>query len=197
VKLKTEGYKECGNMFFLTVIVIVAIAGISWYRKRFERRDFLCSKIPHPKKWPIVHNSLEFIGKTPKELFDWMENTANEFGSVYYFSTGVFGSTFAVVSDVKVVEALLSSQSQLDKTVDYDYLVPWTGTGLLISSGKKWFTRRKLLTPGFHFSILEKFVEIMNDQGNVFVENLKKYDGKQVDIFPLTNFYALDTVCGM
>ncbi|KAG5683239.1 hypothetical protein PVAND_012532 [Polypedilum vanderplanki] len=182
-------------MFLFTILSILIIALISWYKKHFRRRDYLYSKIPHPYHIPLLHHSLEFIGKTPKELFDWMEDMSNELGNVYFFSTGIFGSGFAVISDVKIVEALLSSQVQLDKTIDYNYLIDWIGTGLLISNSKKWFTRRKLLTPGFHFKILERFVEIQNNQANVFVNILQEYDGKEVDIFPLASLYALDTVC--
>ena len=39
------------------------------------------------------------------------------------------------------------------KSVDYELLVPWLGRGLLISTGKKWSIRRKLLTRSFHFKV--------------------------------------------
>ncbi|GAB6028883.1 Cytochrome P450 4V2 [Chamberlinius hualienensis] len=51
------------------------------------------------------------------------------------------------------VETLLSSTKWLDKSEDYDFLHKWLGTGLLTSTGAKWQSRRKLLTPTFHFKI--------------------------------------------
>jgi hypothetical protein len=65
-----------------------------------------------------------------------------------------------------------------------------------MSNGKKWQQRRKIITPSFHFKILEQFAEIMDSQGKVFVANLKKREGQQVNFFPLISLYALDVICG-
>lgn len=68
--------------------------------------------------------------------------------------------------------------------------------GLLLSSGRKWHQRRKIITPSFHFKILEHFTEIMESQGQVFVSNLKKTEGQHFDFFPAISLYALDVICG-
>lgn len=101
-----------------------------------------------------------------------------------------------MVADPKMAEVILSSQKIIEKSEDYDLMKSWLGTGLLIASGKKWHQRRKIITPSFHFQILEKFVEIMDEQGKVFIRKLEKFDGKEVNIFPLVNLYALDVICG-
>lgn len=69
-------------------------------------------------------------------------------------------------------------------------------TGLLTSTGKKWHQRRKIITPSFHFKILEHFTEIMESQGQIFITNLKKYEGQHCDFFALIGLYALDVICG-
>lgn len=183
-------------MFFITLFILIIIAWTSFHSIKNRRKYHLFSKIPAPKKLPLLHNSLELIGKSPVDLFNWLELNGKKYGSVYHFTVSPWDIGSAVISDVKIVEALLTSQTLLDKTIDYDLIVPWIGTGLLISTGKKWFQRRKLLTPGFHFQILEKFVDVMDDQAKVFIQQLSKHEGKIVDIFPLVNLYALDTICG-
>lgn len=63
--------------------------------------------------------------------------------------------------------------------------------------GKKWHDRRKVITPAFHFNILEKFVEVFDRLGNTMVEKLKKFDVvDDVDIYPIAVLYALDVMCG-
>ena len=38
-------------------------------------------------------------------------------------------------------------------------MVPWLGEGILISGGKKWKHRRRLLNASFHYKILENYTE--------------------------------------
>lgn len=54
-----------------------------------------------------------------------------------------------------------------------------------------------MLTPTFHFKILEEFSPIFNEQASVFVNVLNtKADGKAFDIFPYVTRCALDIICG-
>ena len=65
----------------------------------------------------------------------------------------------------EAAQAILSSTwSLLNKSKEYDYLQDWLATGLLTSSDRKWQTRRKMLTPAFHFKILEDALAIFNEQ---------------------------------
>lgn len=59
-------------------------------------------------------------------------------------------------------------------------------------------TRRKIITPAFHFSILEDFVSIFDKHSSILVEKLRKYEDQgDFDIFPLTALCTLDIICGM
>lgn len=103
-----------------------------------------------------------------------------------------------LVSEAKVAEIVLSSSTKyLAKNDLYDFLVPWLGDGLLLSKGKKWHNRRKILTPAFHFKILEEFVDIFDKQSDILVGSLKKLSNGQVfNIHNHITLMALDIVCG-
>lgn len=84
----------------------------------------------------------------------------------------------------------------ISKSQEYKFLEHWLQTGLLTSTNEKWIKRRKILTPAFSFKILEEFLEVFDNQGNILIEKLKGYDGKVVDIFPVVALCALDVICG-
>ncbi len=93
-------------------------------------------------------------------------------------------------------QTILSSSKYIEKSDEYKFVKPWLSDGLLLSKGSKWFQRRKILTPAFHFKILEQFVEIFDRQSRVFVETLGKYDqSDEVEMFPLVTLCALDVIC--
>ena len=97
----------------------------------------------------------------------------------------------------ETVEVLLNSNKHIDKSFDYTLLHPWLGTGLLTSCGKKWRPRRKMLTPAFHFRILEDFIPIFNEQAQIFAALLEKHVNRNpVDIVPFITNCTLDIICG-
>lgn len=115
-----------------------------------------------------------------------------------------YGDTFRIWAAQRLViitknprnfEIILSSQRNLTKNNMYAFLTEWLGTGLLISTGQKWHNRRKIITPTFHFKILQQFVDVFNQQNRFFVEKLKgKCDGKSFDIYNVVTLMSLDII---
>ena len=65
-----------------------------------------------------------------------------------------------------------------------------------MSTHNKWRVRRKLLTPAFHFRILDDALEVFNIQGRILAEVLQE-DGlnvDQIDIFPYVTRCTLDII---
>ncbi|XP_044311371.1 cytochrome P450 4V2 isoform X2 [Varanus komodoensis] len=103
---------------------------------------------------------------------------------------------FLILYHAETVEVILSSSKSIDKPYLYKFLHPWLGTGLLTSTGNKWRSRRKILTPTFHFTILADFLEVMNKQANILVQKLDEHvDKEPFDCFPYIALCALDIIC--
>src|SRR6218665_2105908 len=68
------------------------------------------------------------------------------------------------------VEKFITSMEYIDKSVQYAFFDTWLGFGLLTSTGDKWKKHRKLLTPAFHFKILDSFFPIMNDNTEIMMD---------------------------
>uniref|UniRef100_A0A670IR26 Cytochrome P450 4V2 n=1 Tax=Podarcis muralis TaxID=64176 RepID=A0A670IR26_PODMU len=103
---------------------------------------------------------------------------------------------FIILYHPETVEVVLSSSKHITKSDPYKFLHPWLGTGLLTSTGSKWRSRRKMLTPTFHFTILDDFLEVMNEQANILVQKLEKHvDKEPFDCFLYITLCALDVIC--
>lgn len=114
-----------------------------------------------------------------------------------FFKLWMMDILMVMVFDPKDVEVILSSTKLITKADDYDFMKPWLGEGLLTSTGNKWASRRKIITPTFHFKILEQFVEIFDRQSNTLIAKLQeRKNGEAFDIFPIITLCALDIICG-
>ena len=80
-----------------------------------------------------------------------------------------------ILTDPPSIETLLGSSKLIKKSSDYDFFHQWLGEGLLLSHGKKWHSRRKIITPTFHFTILDQFIRIFNSQTEVMTEKLEQF----------------------
>lgn len=166
---------------------------VAWAFIKFRRLEAKVAHIPGPPTKPIIGSGRLFIGKTMEEVLITMKKLHTDYGKIFKVHLGF--ETVIVMSDPKDVEVLLSSQTMIEKSDEYDAIADWLGTGLLISTGQKWFTRRKVLTPAFHFQILEQFIETFDKNSAIFVNNLGKFKDQVFDVFPLVALSALDVIC--
>lgn len=181
-------------MELLTFVVVLIVVFVGWYSKKYHEFITLANKLPGPPALPLLGNALMFIGKSPQDLLKVLEELPKKFGPTVRFLVGT--QLQVLITDPKDAEAILGSQKLIDKSDEYNFIAQWLGTGLLISTGQKWFTRRKVITPTFHFKILEQFVEVFDKHSTIFVNNLSKLKGQSFDIFPLITLSALDVICG-
>lgn len=64
-------------------------------------------------------------------------------------------------------------------------------------TGDKWRKTRKMLTPAFHFGILDSFLDTFNKNGRVFCEVMETRVGESnFNVMDLVKMCALDNVSG-
>jgi len=75
----------------------------------------------------------------------------------------------------------------------------WLGTGLLTANGALWKARRDLITPTFHFQILQNYMSIFQSRTKILIsrfDKLAKEGGseKSHDVFPYCTDCTLDII---
>ncbi|XP_015119502.1 cytochrome P450 4c3 [Diachasma alloeum] len=168
---------------------------VGWYRLQKRYRACL-DKIPGPAALPLVGNTIE-LNLDHEELYQRIMGMRMLWGSREGINKAWVGQhPYIFVSKASTVEAVLSSNRHIDKSSDYRFLRPWLGTGLLTSHGSKWHQRRKILTPTFHFKILEDFIEVFGEQTEVLVTQLsREVHNESFNIFPYVTHCTLDIIC--
>lgn len=182
-------------MALLLAVILVTVGLALLVYKKFRNQLYYSGKIGGPKGYPLLGNALRFVNKSPPEFFLAIERTVREAGKCFRLWLGP--ELLFVVTDAKVAEGILSSPKFIEKSGEYNFIRPWLGNGLLTSSNRKWHAHRKIITPTFHFKILEQFVEIFDAQSNILVDQLlpKLKSGETFDVFPLITLCALDVIC--
>ncbi|XP_011305594.1 cytochrome P450 4C1-like isoform X2 [Fopius arisanus] len=187
----------------MAALILLAIAFIllliprifKWTKFLIERRRInkVISVIPGPPSSTPIGNTLDFI-VSPVELWKTLRRFHREYYPIYKITTPRWVAV--CLSHPDDAELLLSSQKHISKAAIYQFLHSWFGTGLLTSTGQKWQTRRKILTPAFHFNILREFVEVFDLEGHRMVENLRSIGGETtVDLVSFAAKYTLNTIC--
>lgn len=93
----------------------------------------------------------------------------------------------------------MTNPKHTEKSIIYKFLHPWLGTGLITSCGEKHLTRRKLLTPSFHFNILKNVQISINKQTAILLNEIKEKEPNRAEgtnIQKLMSRFALNTICG-
>ncbi|XP_075165710.1 cytochrome P450 4e2-like [Haematobia irritans] len=174
----------------LLPVLWIALQEIKYFIKGLKVRH-----TKGPRSLPVLGNIelLRMNGyETLKYFFEvWHEyNHSNiRFWFGYYLNL--------MITEPKDVEFILSSNTLTTKSDIYDMMHPWLGDGLLNSKGSKWHKHRKMITPSFHFKILQEFHESMNINSTKFIQKLheESKDDRIFDFQEMVKYLTLDIIC--
>ncbi|XP_075213713.1 cytochrome P450 4C1-like [Lycorma delicatula] len=187
------------NLWKLLVLTI-AIIIIIWPTVRnfinWVQIYFLVRKLPGPSGHFLLGNAKEYLSKEKffNYVNDWREKYHN------FNKTSIFFHPVIILQSPDAVQAVLSRKfKHSEKGFIYKGFGPLLGEGLITSKGEKWHKHRKLITPTFHFNILESFLEVLVARTGDFMvdlqEALESSTEKYIDINPYTQQLTLDFIC--
>nr|KAF6427353.1 cytochrome P450 family 4 subfamily V member 2 [Rousettus aegyptiacus] len=190
-KLLLWGLWSAVSLAGATLILYFLNLGASHAQKWFKMRS-----IPTVSgAYPVVGHLLELkLGS--REFFQQIISYTEEFRHLPIMKLWFGPLPVVVIYNAEVVETILSNSKQIDKSYFYKFLEPWLGLGLLTSTGNKWRSRRKMITPTFHFTILEDFLDVMNEHANTLVKKFEKHvDQEAFNCFLYIALCTLDIIC--
>ncbi|CAO1410718.1 unnamed protein product [Diamesa serratosioi] len=181
-------------MFFICLILVTIAVILCDHLMKNKRHQLLSRDFKGPFRLPIIGNMYLYFNKKPEDIFNFTNLMRDKYGSCFRVWAGT--RLAFVCSDPRYYEVIFNSSKNIAKNNMYSFLVPWLGEGLLLSSGKKWFNRRKIITPTFHFKILHQFVEVFNRQNKVFVDKLVAMSDSHTpfNIYPEISLMTLDVI---
>ncbi|KAJ8727107.1 hypothetical protein PYW08_015504 [Mythimna loreyi] len=162
---------------------LVIIASCIWMFHRWQQQSRLHRMgniLPGPAALPLFGNALMALFKKPEQFIEIGLGICDKYG---YVVRGWLGSKLVIfLGNPEDVEVILNSNEHIDKASDYKFFEPWLGEGLLISSGQKWRSHRKMIAPTFHINILKSFVDVFNQNSKNVVEKMRPQIGKTFDV---------------
>ncbi|GMT23281.1 hypothetical protein PFISCL1PPCAC_14578 [Pristionchus fissidentatus] len=180
----------------LLIFLIYALPTVIPIWRSYRYRKSLSVKIPGDEGLPLFGIIFK-LGRTPesmpKRALELAKESADKGETI--LKMWIMHDSMFIPLNGEAVQSAIESNEEITKGSDYDILEPWLGTGLLISTGDKWRSRRKMLTPTFHFSMLDGYVETMNRHAKVLIDIMEGRVGKVVDLFPLLKLCTLDIIC--
>ncbi|KAL0268132.1 UNVERIFIED_CONTAM: hypothetical protein PYX00_010193 [Menopon gallinae] len=175
--------------FFTILFATIIILSIIHYLQSLTRYSQLGNRLPGPPTVPFLGNALYGL-RNPEDVMKIALRFHSEYGSVIKGWMG--GKLYVFFADPRDIEIVLSSQVHIDKSPDYKFFKPWLGDGLLISTGHKWRSHRKLIAPTFHLNVLKSFIGLFNENSRKIVKRMESEIGKEFDVHDYMSTLTVD-----
>ncbi|RDD42229.1 Leukotriene-B4 omega-hydroxylase 3 [Trichoplax sp. H2] len=150
----------------------------------------ILKKFPGPKSHWLLGNLHQLA--SPKEFLKSYHSFSLKFPRKFLLWYGPLTPVLSV-SHPETIRAVIKAKTIKDGPA-YQYLLPWLGRGILLENGTKWARNRRLVTPAFHFEIMQSYVEVMNQCVSIFIEKLNEHavDNTRISVFDTVRLLSFD-----
>ncbi len=155
----------------------------------------LINAVPGVKSYPLIGTTYMFFGVRREDIFEVVRKEVQQ--NPYISRMWLGPNPEVTIRKAEYVEKVIGGSKNLEKSPGYDFLTPWLGNGLLLSKGTKWHKHRKIITPTFHYGILESFCEIFAEKSSILIDKLAVHcgTGEPFDIYKYITRVTLDIIC--
>jgi len=152
--------------------------------------------LPGPEVKSFLLGNIPDMPKDRTKRSDVILEYVNKYGKTGAFRMLLGPIPLLQLCGPKYIKEVMSTSKHAVKGPLYNPVKPWLGNGLLLADGEKWKTMRRLTTPAFHFEVLQRFLEVMNEQTAVLIERIASQgaNGAKFDVFDLITSCALDII---
>ena len=190
------------NYFFMIESMIIYLACIVlglWFTVKllwiYITRPW-CNFITVPlNEYPILGHVPGLLSMSESQFFKkhllWLTTTKTKTKLMWVGCRHIL-----MTADIKVFERVLSSPKLITKSSSYWIFKDWLGQSLFTSTGSFWQHRRKMLTPSFHFSIMNDSSRIMDYYSKNLVSFLQNHGNidNGIDVFKLMKTHSIGVI---
>ncbi|XP_059840322.1 cytochrome P450 4B1-like [Hypanus sabinus] len=172
--------------------VYLLFMSVKLCRRRWKLKEIMQLFPGPPEHWLFGH-VLEF----PQDGTDLDKTVAwtKQYPYAYPIWFGPF-TVFLNINHPDYVKTILLSTAPKDDFV-YQFITPWIGDGLLVTSGQKWFRHRRLLTPGFHYDVLKPYVKLVADSAKSMLDKWERFcteGSNTLELYQHVSLMTLDSI---
>ncbi|XP_040846372.1 cytochrome P450 4F3-like [Ochotona curzoniae] len=185
-------------------LFLLLLISASWLLARILTRIYVfynnccrlrCFSQPPRRNWFLGHLG---VAQSNEEGMRLVSELAYHFRDIHLWWLGPLYPVLRLVHPNFVAPLLQAPAAAICKNMDfYDFLKPWLGDGLLLSSGDKWNRHRRMLTPAFHFNILKPYVRIFSKSASIMHakwQRLASEGSARLDMFEHISLMTLDSL---
>ncbi|XP_044750329.1 uncharacterized protein LOC123310752 [Coccinella septempunctata] len=143
-----------------------------------------------PSKF-LIGNALDVASS--KKILPFLHEYAFKFNGLFKCFIGI--DAFLVASNYEFIEWIMKSNKIISKPERFFVLEEWLGDGLLTSTGSHWREHRKIVSPAFHFKMIEDFIRVCNRKTDILLRKLdEKLDEDPCDLYDTLTNFTLSTI---
>ncbi|XP_011190025.2 probable cytochrome P450 4ac1 [Zeugodacus cucurbitae] len=196
-------------LFTFILFFSICILGLGLYLKKLSKEYYLLAACKRMKTVDgskvsdkvyivpgrtIFGNNFDILHSNPEDIFNFCRDIYQRTKDKSYVLLYYTGCIYSITSP-EAVQEVFQSQTLITKGLIYDFVRPFLGNGLLVSRGQHWHNRRKLLTPAFHFNILQSFNEVFKSESLKLVHLLSAKKDQNVNLNEIISAFTLNSVC--